>query len=284
MRLQGEPLRQRVVQVAGVRSPTLEAGPPTADEAVVFLHGSPGSSRDWEVFIRAVGKFGRAVALDMPGFGKADKPDHFEYSVVGYAQHLDGCLTELGIRRTHLVLHDFGGPWGLAWAAAHSEAFASAVLINTGIWTDYRWHVFARIWRTAILGEVFMATVTRFGFRVGMQFRNPPRLPRQFVDRLFDDYDRGTRMAILKLYRATDDPSQLGHDLARALRPLQRPALVLWGTRDPYLPVWLAERQRAAFPAARVILLENSGHWPMVDDPAGVRTALLPFIREQLGV
>jgi pimeloyl-ACP methyl ester carboxylesterase len=284
VRLNGEPLRQGVAQVGGVRSPTLEVGPPTANEAVVFVHGSPGSSHDWEELIGPVGEFGRAVALDMPGFGRADKPAHFEYTVIGYAQHLDGCLTELGIHRAHLVLHDFGGPWGLAWAASHPDAFASAVLINTGIWPDYRWHIYARIFRTAILGEVFMATVTRSGFRVGAQYRNPPRLPRQFLDRMFDDYDRGTRRAILKLYRATDDPSQLSYELAQALRPLQRPALVIWGTRDPYLPVWLAERQRAAFPAARMILLENSGHWPMVDNAPRVRTALLPFVREQLGV
>jgi pimeloyl-ACP methyl ester carboxylesterase len=277
-----EPIRQGVVQVGGVRSPTLEAGPPTADEAVVFVHGSPGSSRDWEEFIGAVGKYGRAVAIDMPGFGRADKPDHFDYTVEGYARHLGDCLVELGVRRAHLVLHDFGGPWGLEWGVGHPDAFASATLINTGIWPDYRWHVYARIWRTPVLGEIFMAMVKRPGFRMAVQ-RTNPRLASKFIDRLYDDYDRGTRRAILRLYRATDDPSRLGHEHAESLCPLGRPALVIWGKRDGYLPVWLAERQRTAFPAARVILLENSGHWPMVDDPSSVRTALLPFIREQLG-
>lgn len=275
-------MRQRVVQVGGVRSPTLEAGPPTADEAVVFVHGSPGSSRDWEEFIGAVGTFGRAVALDMPGFGKADKPDHFEYTVAGYARHLGACLIELGVQRAHLVLHDFGGPWGLEWGVAHPDAFASVTLINTGIWPDYRWHVYARIWRTPLLGEIFMALVRRPGFRLTVQRANP-RLAAQFIDGLYDDYDRGTRRAILRLYRATDDPSALGHQHAESLRPLGRPALVIWGERDRFLPAWLADRQRAAFPAASVILLENSGHWPMVDDPSSVRAALLPFLREQLG-
>jgi pimeloyl-ACP methyl ester carboxylesterase len=280
--LKGAPLRERAVQVAGVRSLVLEAGPPAAEEAVVFVHGNPGSSRDWEELVGRVGEFGRAVALDMPGFGQADKPDDFAYTVEGYARHLGGCLAELGVRRAHLVLHDFGGPWGLAWAAADPDAFASATLINTGIWPAYRWHRYARIWRTPILGEIFMATVTRPGFHLAVQYGNPRRLPRRFVDRMYDDYDRGTRRAILRLYRATDDPSRLGHDLAADLRPLRRPALVIWGKRDPYLPAWLAERQRDAFPDARVVFLGNSGHWPFVDDVAGVRKALLPFVREQL--
>jgi pimeloyl-ACP methyl ester carboxylesterase len=87
-----------------------------------------------------VGQFGRAVALDMPGFGQADKPDSFEYTVSGYARHLGGCLAELGISRVHLVMHDFGGPWGLAWAVEHPDAFASATIVNSGVWPDYGWH------------------------------------------------------------------------------------------------------------------------------------------------
>jgi pimeloyl-ACP methyl ester carboxylesterase len=53
--------------------------------------------------------------------------------VPGYAAHLGRCLEALGITRAHLVLHDFGGPWGLAWAATHPAAFASATLVNIGI-------------------------------------------------------------------------------------------------------------------------------------------------------
>ncbi len=97
-------------------------------EAVVFVHGNPGSSRDWQTLAAAVAEFGRAVALDMPGFGRADKPREFDYTVPGYARHLAGALTELGIRRAHLVLHDFGGPWGLSWEAGHPQEFASATL------------------------------------------------------------------------------------------------------------------------------------------------------------
>ena len=61
--------------------------------------------------------FARVIALDMPGYGGADKPRDFPYTVDGYAAHLTGALDQLGVRRVHLVLHDFGGPWGLQWAA-----------------------------------------------------------------------------------------------------------------------------------------------------------------------
>src|SRR5262249_4570642 len=54
------------VIIDGIRSPLLEFGPAGSDEAVVFVHGNPGSIRDWDVLARGVGEFGRALAIDMP--------------------------------------------------------------------------------------------------------------------------------------------------------------------------------------------------------------------------
>jgi pimeloyl-ACP methyl ester carboxylesterase len=274
-------LRAGEISVDGVRSPLLEGGRAESDEAVVFVHGNPGSSRDWTRLATAAAEFGRVVALDMPGFGRADKPPGFEYTVRGYARHLAGALAGLHIRRAHLVLHDFGGPWGLAWAAAHPHEFATVTLIDTGVLSGYRWHYLARIWRTPLLGELFQATATRRTFHLLLKHGNPRGLPRDFIDQMFDDYDRGTRRAVLKLYRATGDPGRM-EEMAQALRPLARPALVVWGKHDPYVPVRYAERQREVFPSAKVVVLEQSGHWPFVDDPGAVAQAVLPFLREQL--
>jgi pimeloyl-ACP methyl ester carboxylesterase len=237
----------------------LQAGPAEATEAVVFVHGNPDSSQDWARLVERTGTFARAVAWDHPGFGQADKPAGFDYSVQGYAAHLGRCLEVLGITRAHLVLHDFGGPWGLAWAAAHPAAFASATLLNIGILPRYRWHYLARIWRTPLLGELVNATTTRTGFGLLVRHGNPRRLPRAFVDRMYADLDRSTKQAILALYRATDDPAGDSVRLGAALGPLDRPTLVIWGRHDPYLPVALAGRQREAFLSARVEVWTAAG-------------------------
>jgi pimeloyl-ACP methyl ester carboxylesterase len=193
----GGSLRVGEVRVSGVRSPVLEAGPPGAQEAVVFVHGNPGSSQDWVDLAQAVGAFGRAVALDMPGYGQADKPPDFDYTVAGYARHLAGALDQLGVRRAHLVLHDFGGPWGLTWAIAHPQAWGSVTLINIGVLLGYRWHYLARIWRTPLLGELAMATTTRPGMHLLLKHGNPRGLPRALIDRMYANFNRGTRRAVL---------------------------------------------------------------------------------------
>jgi pimeloyl-ACP methyl ester carboxylesterase len=216
----------------------------------------------------------------MPGYGAADKPRNFEYTIGGYGDHLAGVLDQLGIRRVHLVLHDFGGPWGLAWAVKRSESFASATLIGTGALVDYRWHRYARIWRTPVLGELFQATATRQGFRF-LLGRENPRLPREAIDRIYaNTRSWATKRAVLKLYRATPE-SRLATPVP-ALRELDRPALVVWPTGDPYVRVDQAERQRQPFPSARIELLQGHGHWPFLEDHERVASWVVPFLREQV--
>jgi pimeloyl-ACP methyl ester carboxylesterase/2-polyprenyl-6-methoxyphenol hydroxylase-like FAD-dependent oxidoreductase len=277
------PRRHRILHVDGVATPLVEAGPPHESEAVVFLHGNPGSSADWDALIAAVGERHRAVAWDAPGFGRAATPAGFPQTVEGHAAFIGRVLEALEIERAHLVAHDFGGPWGLQWAAREPERFAGAVLLGTGVLPGYRWHALARIWRTPGLGELFMATTTRAGFRALLRRGQPLPLRRPFVDRMYDDFDRDTRRAVLRLYRSVADAAGDGERLARMLRPLDRPALVLWGRHDPYLPAALAERQRDAFPRATVRILDRSGHWPFADDPATVSDALLAFLAEHAG-
>lgn len=269
--------------VNGLRSPCLQAGP-VGEEAVVFVHGNPGSGEDWRALVAAVGDFGRALAFDMPGFGQADKPADFDYSVAGYAAHLDAALRQLGIRRVHLVLHDFGGPWGLAWAATHAAQVASVTLFNIGILPAYRWHFMARLWRTPWLGELVQATTSWWGFRMLMKVGNPRGLPEDFVRRMYRDFDAGTRRAILKLYRATG-PGEIERfcmEVTAALRPRRIPAQVIWGVRDIYIPERYAEVQRQVFPDVAITRLPDSGHWAFADNPAAVASALLPFLRKQL--
>ena len=94
---EGGGLMTATLTVDGIRSPILQAGSPHATEAVVVVHGNPGSSQDWVRLVERIGAFGRAVAWDHPGFGQADKPAGFDYTVEGYAAHLGRCLDALGI-------------------------------------------------------------------------------------------------------------------------------------------------------------------------------------------
>jgi len=275
-------MRAGRVEVDSIGSPVIEAGPEGEREAVLFVHGNPGSRTDWTALVSAVGALGRAVALDMPGFGQADKPRRLPYEVPSYARFLQGAMAQLGIERAHLVLHDFGGPFGLMWGLEHPESWASVVLINVGVLPGYRWHTMARCWRTPVLGELMNAWIPRWAWRRAMQSQNPKGLPPAFVDKMHHDFDRSTRRAVLALYRATDDPARLASELGPQLAALHKPALVVWGGKDPYASVQYAERQREFFDVEDLVILPDSGHWPFIDDPEPVGQAVVSFLRSQL--
>lgn len=272
-------VRRRPLAAAGTSTRLVEAGPPEATAAVVFLHGNPGSADDWEPLVAAVGETGvRALAFDLADFGETPAPAGFEHSAGGYAAFVEAALAALAVERPHLVLHDFGGPIGLTWAATQAGRLDSLTLIDTGILPGYKWHRLARIWRTPVLGEIFQATTTRGAFRRAIDGSEPRGLPLPFVEGMFDHYDRRTRRAVLKLYRATAEPGAPDPRLLAALRAADPPALVIWGGGDPYLPASYAERQRDFLPRAEVHVLPHSGHWPFADDPAAVERLLLAFL------
>jgi pimeloyl-ACP methyl ester carboxylesterase len=226
----GAAVRRRPFAVAGASSRLVEAGPEDTTTAVVFLHGNPGSSDDWGPLVGAVGATGkRALAFDLPDFGESIAAPGFEHTVPGYAAFVDAALTALGVERVHLVLHDFGGPIGLHWIAGHADRLDSLTSIDIGILPGYKWHRLARIWRTPVLGELFMGTATRSAFRFLVNRDEPRGLPRPFLERMYDQYDRRTKRAVLKLYRATDEPGSPDPELLAALRERGRrlPALEL---------------------------------------------------------
>ena len=104
-----------MLTINALKTPCIDLGG-DAREAVLFIHGNPGSGDDFRALAEQIAPFCRVLAPDMPGFGQADKPEGFNYTVDGYADHIEALLEACGVDRVHLALHDFGGGWGLTWA------------------------------------------------------------------------------------------------------------------------------------------------------------------------
>lgn len=278
----GATVVRRQVVVGDVRSPVLvgEHAGGGLREAVVFVHGNPGSAADWRPLLESVSEHAAVVAPDMPGFGGAEKRRDMDYTVAGYADHLGGIIDALGVERIHLVAHDFGGPWSLTWAAANVDRLASVSLLNTGVLLDYQWHRMARIWRTPLIGEIFQASATAALTRALLAHDNPG-LDRSWVEHLAAIFSPwGTKRAILELYRSTT-PAMMDR-LVAPLSTKDIPCQVIWGNHDVYLPIEQAQRQREPFPSAQVHVIDGAGHWVWLERPQQVTDLLLPFLHRHL--
>tara|TARA_Y100001970_G_scaffold282118_1_gene394315 strand:+ start:506 stop:1363 length:858 start_codon:yes stop_codon:yes gene_type:complete len=276
-------MRSENIILQGIKTPCLLGGEKSVAGAI-FVHGNPGSGSDWKALLDPLSEFIFVAAPDMPGFGKAGKPDDFNYSIEGYKEHLNLLIEDLGLKKIDLVIHDFGGAWGLAWAVENADRVNSITLVNIGLMRDYRWHLFAKLWRIPLIGELVMMLPDWLVFKVGLKVGNPRGLPRSYINEIIENFDKKTKRAVLRLYRDTDVSkmnSTLVKKAVKSLLPRNIPCLVVWGVEDPYVPVKYAEAQKEFFPEAEVILFEDSGHWPFIDNPERFEKVLTDFLRKQ---
>ncbi|HEX3692885.1 MAG TPA: alpha/beta hydrolase [Solirubrobacteraceae bacterium] len=240
--------------------------PNPAAAPALYLHGVPTSSDEWLPFLERSG----GIAPDLPGFGRSGKPGYLRFTIEEYGDFIERFLDHLGIERVRMVVHDWGAV-GLAFAQAHPERIERLVIANAvPLLPGYRWHRIARVWRTPLLGEIAMGATTRRGLRLVTRESNatPGPLPDEWIDSVLAHFDQGTQRAILRLYRSS--PPQ---ELARAgerLGELTMPSLVVWGTRDPYVPERFAGEYAQVLPNSTLVELPDAGHWWWLDRPDAI--------------
>jgi len=180
-------------------------------------------------------------------------------------------------------VHDFGASFALEWARTQPAGrVGSLTLINSGLLRGYRWHRYARMWQTPLLGELVQLCATPRMIHRGMNWRNPKPLPREFCESVSRYSDWAHKRAILKLYRASRNLDPLIERGIRGGVAGAPPTCVIWGEQDPYIPAEYAHAQREFFPRAEINLLPGLGHWPFIDDPALVGDILTHFLQRQL--
>jgi pimeloyl-ACP methyl ester carboxylesterase len=256
----------------GVRLHYVDEGPRDGDP-VVLLHGNPTWSYLYRRYIRGLADAGcRAVAYDQLGFGRSDKPRRArEYGPERQQRHFAALVDELDLDGVTLVVHDWGAPIGLAWAAEHPERVRRLVLLNTfseevpAARGAFRWPL-----TRELLVKAAHFYVRVFLFRGGL--RHPEHLgPDERAAYLGPHPSRSSRSGILAYTRFTPRVPSL-----EALRG--KPVLYVWGMRDRALGDAALARWRARL-EGDAVELEDSAAFVPEDAPDESLTAILDFLR-----
>jgi pimeloyl-ACP methyl ester carboxylesterase len=247
------------------------SAPTAGDVPILYVHGVPTSADDWSPFLR----LGGGIAPDLPGFGRSGKRADGAFTMEGYDRWLERFLDHLGVDRFRLLVHDWGGV-GLLLAQRFPERVERLVVLNgVPLLPGYRWHRYARLWRTPGVGELFMGATNRFTLKQlsrGFNVAKGP-MPAAWLDEVMAGFDLGTQRAILRLYRSSP-PEKLalaGLHLGR----LECPSLVLWGDADPFIDPSFADAYGDALGGpTEVVHLPDAGHWPWLDRPDVIQAAV----------
>jgi len=269
------PFSSHWLDVGGVRMHYLDEGPRDASP-VLMLHGNPTWSFYYRELVQRLRHRYRCIVPDHVGCGLSDMPDDARY-----AYHLRRRVEDLGTLLDHLALeqavtlivHDWGGMIGCAWATAHTDSVARMVILNTAAFpipADKRLPLALWLARTAPGGYLVRGFNAFAGIAARVAFRKPVSTEvRQAYIGPYNSWDH--RIATLRFVQDIPlRPGDRGYDIllatAEKLPALAgKPALLAWGMRDfvfdgRFLDAWLR-----FLPHAEVHRLEDCGHYVLED-------------------
>ena len=109
-------------------------------DPILFLHGIPTNLYLWRNVIPEVSKNGRAIALDLVGYGKSDMPKMGGYGANNQYSYLEGFIEQMGLKNITLVINDLGSVYGMHYAVNHPENIKGIVVAEGVVLPAYDWH------------------------------------------------------------------------------------------------------------------------------------------------
>lgn len=293
-------LEGRFVEVLGQRIWVEIAG---EGEPLVVVAGGGGGSHDYfHPWLDDLARSFRLVYYDAYGRGRSPRAaDPAAYSFDRDVREIEALRVALGLGRVHVLGHSFGGFTAQAWALRHPESVRSLLLLNTflDVGRDYQTsndRLNARIadhlpelWRKvetlrdrglqARAPELQELYLGGFATLLELFYLRDPSLSKHLP------LDASTFNADV-YYRLVGDDADFvvggdvaGLDFTRPLAAATFPILVIAGRHDGVVLPVLADKFRTHVPRARFLMLEHSGHFPFLEEPAATRRAIVEFTR-----
>jgi pimeloyl-ACP methyl ester carboxylesterase len=279
-------VRRETRVVHGHRRSLLVAGPPLGTAPVaVLVHGIGDSATTWLDVAPALARTCSVLAPDLLGHGASDKP-RADYSLGGFANGVRDLLVLLGVERATIVGHSLGGGVAQQFAYQYPEFCERLVLVASG---GLGAEVTPLLRAAAVPGaslviaasarapvRVPVLTVGRLAARLGL-------LDSADVDEVATVWsslgDRSTRAAFLRTLRSVVDlRGQAVTSRDRLYLAAALPTLLVWGARDPIIPVAHARAVSDCLPDARIEVLRRAGHLPHRHDSLAFAELVTGFI------
>ena len=258
----------------------------------VMVHGNPTWSFYYRNLLQAVQKAGgRALAVDHIGCGISDKPNdqNYDYTLSQRVNDLEEWFKQTGLseQKVNLVIHDWGGMIGMAYASRYPEQINRLVVLNTAAFhkpNDKRLPFTLWLGRNTFLGQVLIQGFNAFS---GLATRWACKKPlSKAVAKAYTApyYSWSTRIATHRFVK--DIPLKSGDKAFELVQETQsqlnafkdRPILLAWGLKDfvfdeTFLKVW-----QKLFPEAESHIYPESGHYILEDEAEDLIPKIVTFL------
>ena len=255
--------------------------------ALLLLHGITSSSATWRDVLGGLAEHHTVIAPDLLGHGDSAKP-RGDYSLGAFAGGLRDLMVVLGIESATVVGHSLGGGVAMQLSYQHPERVERLVLVDSGglgrevspllraaTLPGADW-VLPLLCRKDLVdaGAFVGRALSRIGLRPNSDIAG-------VAAGLASLEDAETRRAFLHTARSIMDASgQRVSATERLYLAAALPTLIVWGARDPMIPVAHAHAAHELMPHSRLEIFEGAGHFPFHDDPARFVATVSRFIAQ----
>ncbi|MFL1464566.1 alpha/beta fold hydrolase [Marinobacter sp. HN1S83] len=254
-------------------------------EPLVLLHGFPTASWDWNRMWPMLTQQYNVLVLDMLGFGFSDKPVRYDYSIEDQADLFEGWIAGLGLKRVHLLAHDYGDSVTQELLAREQEGslpfrIASVCFLNGALFPEVHSPLLIQKLLRSPLGGLISRGLNRRtferNFRRLLGSANPP--DHQDMDDFWQllTYNNG-RGILHHLIHFMEERRCHRNRWVGALQNATQPMRLISGVSDPVSGAAMARRYRELVPDADVVSLRNIGHYPHFESPWDVFSAYRDF-------
>lgn len=240
---------------------------------IVMCHGNPGWSFEYRNVVKEMAKTNRCIVPDYIGFGFSDKPFDWDYKPQSQAQNFELFIDSLDLEKFTLVINDWGGPIGMAYALKYPEKINKIFVLNTYFWSvkgvphmeDFSKKLGSKIGKFLILNfNIFGKVVTKKVAGKGLT----KNAHRHYHKHLTTKQDRkGSWVFPREIIGSSDWLAGLWEQRHKVAHI---PKIMVWGMDDPAftqneLDVWTNE-----YADSRVVKLNGVGHFPQEEDPEAI--------------
>jgi cis-3-alkyl-4-acyloxetan-2-one decarboxylase len=268
----------------GARMSYLDEGP-KGDEAVLMLHGNPTWSFYYRDLVRTLSGRFRCVVPDHVGMGLSEKPASYAYTLASRIADVESLVHSLGLRRIHLVVHDWGGAIGFGLAVRTPERVGRIVIQNTAAFPSDTIPLRISLCRAPLLGAFLVRGLNGFAEPATWMAMASRRLTWGERKGYLHPYDSwANRIGVHRFVR--DIPLEPGHPSRPTLEAIAsglpglagHEKLIVWGGRDFCFDDSFLSRWRGIYPDARIDRLEHAGHYVLEDAGEDARARIANFL------
>ncbi|MEO0438720.1 MAG: alpha/beta hydrolase [Pseudomonadota bacterium] len=258
-------------------------------DTIILLHGMPTWSYDYAAICQSIEEHYETISMDFLGFGQSDKPKAYNFNVKQSADAVEDLLSRLGRQKVHLVAHDFGTLVSQELLQRHRKntntfEIQSVTAMNCSIVFElFRPTRLMKLTMTPIIGALVALMTKKERVRPAL---DAARGIRKFTDTEFEELWKGIsknggHKISHRLFRYNKERAKHADQWEQALYDFEGPVQLIWGIMDPVSGGHILEALRSKMPRAKITSLQDVGHFPPLEAPKKVASAILAFLEER---